>query len=84
MQIHQQNWREVKYRAHEVRLNSALLAAMLPFRPLKIKNKLPILLLIDLSDRQGRTQGECTGCTCIPPPPLCIPPGHVHPPPSPA
>ena len=24
--------------------------------------------------RQGRTQGGCTGCTCIPPPPLCIPP----------
>ncbi len=33
---------------------------------------------------QGRTQGGCTGCTCMPTPPLCIPPpGHVHsPPPS--
>ncbi len=32
---------------------------------------------------QGRTQGGCTGCTCIPPPPPCAspPPGHVHPPP---
>jgi hypothetical protein len=27
--------------------------------------------------RQGRTQGGCTGCTCIPPPP------PVHPPPRP-
>jgi hypothetical protein len=28
-----------------------------------------------LSLRHWRTQGGCTGCTCIPPP------GHVHPPP---
>jgi hypothetical protein len=27
------------------------------------------------------TQGGCTGCTCIPPPPPVHPPhGHVHPP----
>ncbi len=37
------------------------------------------LLLIDPDPashnyRQGRTQGGCTGCTCTPPPPLCIPP----------
>ncbi len=31
------------------------------------------------SGTQGRSQGGCTGCTCIPPPP---PPGHVHPPPA--
>ncbi len=29
-----------------------------------------------IGQRQGRTQGGCTGCTCIPPPP------PVHPPPS--
>ncbi len=31
---------------------------------------------------QWRTQGGCTGCTCIPPPPppCASPPGHVHPP----
>ena len=33
---------------------------------------------------QWRTQGGCTGCTCIPPPPpVHPPPGHVHPPPPP-
>jgi hypothetical protein len=31
---------------------------------------------------QGRTQGGCKGCTCIPPtPPVHAPPRHVHPPP---
>jgi hypothetical protein len=35
-----------------------------------------------VSQRQWRTQGGCTGCTCIPPPPpVHPPPGHVHPPP---
>ncbi len=44
-------------------------------------HKLAVSLMGE-QEQQGRTQGGCTGCTCIPPPPLCIPPpGHVHPPP---
>jgi hypothetical protein len=39
-------------------------------------------LLFNQGGRQGRTQGGCTGCTCIPPSPSeHPPPGHVHPPP---
>jgi hypothetical protein len=33
---------------------------------------------------QGRTQGGCTGCTCIPPPPPVHPPRPCASPPSPA
>ncbi len=33
---------------------------------------------------QWRTQGGCTGCTCIPPPPLCIPPPPCASPPLPS
>ncbi len=44
------------------------------------------LLFSYVTVRQGRTQGGCTGCTCIPPThPVHSPPPlvHVHPPPFP-
>ncbi len=33
-----------------------------------------LVFLLSMGGQQGRTQGGCTGCTCIPLPPLCIPP----------
>jgi hypothetical protein len=42
------------------------------------------ILLKESAYEQWRTQGGCTGCTCIPPPPLCIPPPQpcASPPPA--